>query len=324
MRSIIVLALFLAAACSDDHNPDGGPADAHAPGSDAGPPDASAPHDGGGADDAGSPDAGVDAGVDAGSICGDALCALDEDATSCCADCGVCTEGAVVRMETGVPTGAPGTGLTPGGMADTHAAFARATATEMIYPFTVIDEPVAGSQYFWAQQFFFEGTTQGGYTGLQSDGIIAGHRIGKMAIFSIWDALEATPGPGAQCQTFGGEGVGYSCRLPFEWRENVTYRMILREVAADSWSLAMFDPSIGAERLIGTIRAPAPWGRVRLGSAGFAEYYGQVASCATLPHAVALLHQPTADGEAPTSVEAATYGTCMARASSVCTGPLCR
>ena len=320
MRSILVLAFLLAAACSDDPEPDGGLADAHVPGTDAGRPDASGAHDGGMEDDAGSPDAGVDA----GSTCGDALCALDEEATSCCADCGVCTEGAVVRMETGVPTGAPGTGLTPGGMADTHASFAVTTAAQMTYPFTVIDEPVAGSQYFWAQQFFFEGTTQGGYTGRQSDGIIAGHRIGKMAIFSIWDALEATAGPDAQCQTFGGEGVGYSCRLAFEWRENVTYRMILREVAADSWSLAMFDPSIGAERLIGTIRVPGPWGRVRLGSAGFAEYYGQVASCATLPHAVALLHQPTADGEAPTSVEAATYGTCMAQASSVCTGPLCR
>jgi len=257
-------------------------------------------------------------------ICGDSLCAASEDATTCCMDCGVCSEDSVVRMETGSRSGAPGAGLTPGGMADTHAAFAGGSFRELLFPFTVTEEPVAGSSYFWAQQFFFEGTSYGGYTGLQSNGILGGHVVGKMVIFSIWEALEAEPGPTSSCETFAGEGVGYSCRLAFEWRENVTYRMVLREVTDDRWSLTMIDPTAGEDVLIGTIRVPDAWGRIRPPTAGFTEYYGQVSSCETLPHAVALLHQPIADETiAPISMDAGTYGTCEAQASSVCTGALC-
>jgi hypothetical protein len=268
--------------------------------------------------DGGEPDA-------AALPCGDGVCADDEDATACCADCGVCTEGAVVRIETGTAAGAPGGALTAGGMADTHASFSGGPFTELVFPFTVIDEPVEGSSYFWAQQFFFEGTTQGGYTGVQTNGILGGSVVGKMLIFSIWEALGATPGPTASCEPFGGEGIGYSCRLVFAWRENVTYRMILREAATDEWSVSVGDPTVPGEILLGTIRVLPGWGRIRPSTAGFAEYYGQVASCEALPHAVALLHQPVADGAlAPSSVDAGVYGTCAAYATSVCTGALCR
>lgn len=33
-----------------------------------------------------------------------------------------------------------------------------------------------------------------------------GEWVGKMIIFSIWDALAAEPGPGASCECFTGEG----------------------------------------------------------------------------------------------------------------------
>ena len=318
-RSAVVLATLLL-ACGDDatstetdagHRADATGTDAEGTRTDAG------------AGDAGAVDASRDASRDAGT-CGDGRCALDEDATSCCADCGVCDEGAVVRMETGVAGGAPGAGITPGGMADTHAYFAGGSFSEVVFPFTVTDEPVDGTSYYWAQQFFFEGTTQGGYTGVQTGGILGGAVVGKMVIFSIWDAIEATPGPAARCEPFGGEGVGQSCRLAFEWRENVTYTFVLREVAPDQWSMTVLDPAVPTEILLGTIRVPEAWGRVRPPTAGFAEYFGTTASCDTLPHAVALLHQPLGDGAAPTAVEAAVYGPCAARASSVCMGVLCR
>lgn len=257
------------------------------------------------------------------ATCGDSLCALDEDATTCCADCGVCDDGATVRMETGSPAGAPGGALTPGGIADTHAQFAGGPFAELVYPFTIEDEPVEGSSWFWAQQFFFEGTSEGGYIGVQANGILDGQVVGKMLIGSIWNATEATPGPDASCEPFGGEGIGYSCRLQHEWRENVTYRMIVRESQEDWWSILVLDPETDEERLLGDIHAPPEYGRIRPPTAGFAEYYGTVGSCETMPHAVALLHAPSADGTAPTAVDASTYGTCAAQATSVCTGSLC-
>jgi hypothetical protein len=264
-----------------------------------------------------------DADTTAAPACGNGLCGRDEDASSCCEDCGVCDDGATVRMQTGVEGGAPGVGVTPGGVADTHAQFAGGSFAEVVYPFTIEEEPVAGSSWFWAQQFFFDGTTQGGYIGVQANGILGGQVVGKMMIGSIWDAIEATPGPSGSCEPFGGEGVGYSCRLPFEWRENITYRMVVRESAEDWWSIIMIDPTTNTETLLGDIHVPAEYGRIRPPTAGFAEYYGTVESCETLPHAVALLHAPTADGTDPTSVDAGTYGPCAAQATSTCEGPLC-
>jgi hypothetical protein len=256
--------------------------------------------------------------------CGDGVCADDEDASSCCLDCGVCDDGATVRMQTGVEGGAPGTGLTPGGMADTHAYFAGGPFAELVYPFTITEEPVDGSSWFWAQQFFFDGTDQGGYTGVQANGILGGQIVGKMLIGSIWDATAAVPGPQASCEPFGGEGVGYSCRLAYAWRENVTYRMIVRETQPLQWSISVSDPTIPGEILLGTITTPVGWGRIHGPTAGFAEYYGQTDSCESTPYAVALLHAPIADGVLPTGVDAGTYGTCVGVATSTCSGVLCQ
>jgi hypothetical protein len=331
----IALGLPLLAGCGDDGAPPEASTSAADGGSTgSGPAPTSTGGSSGGVDSSGSDSPATstttdgamgstsgETGVDA---CGNGLCAPEEDATTCCEDCGVCAEDATVRMETGVEAGGPGTGLTPGGMADTHAQFAGGSFTALTFPFTVVEQPVRGSSYFWAQQFFFENTTQGGYLGLQSNGIISGAAIGKMAIFSIWDATEATPGPGASCEPFGGEGIGYSCRLQFPWRENVTYALTLSEAQPAWWSVHLHDPSTGDDLLLGTIHAPDAWGRVRPPTAGFAEYYGQVDACETMPWTVALLHQPTADGAPPTAVDAGTYGTCVGQASSVCTGARCQ
>ncbi len=256
--------------------------------------------------------------------CGDGICGEDEDADTCCDDCGVCDEPAVVRMETGSRGGAPGgSGVTPGGIADMHAYYGGGAVDHFDYAMTIVEAPVDDSSWFWAQQFFFENTTQGGYTGLQGNGIIEGQTVGKMAIFSIWDSTESMPGPGATCEMFGGEGVGQSCRLPFEWRENVTYRLELEQTSPLWWTLTLHDPTDGTGHEIGTIRTPDGWGLVDPFVAGFAEYYGQVDSCDSMPHTVALIHTPLADGQAPSSMDANTYGTCEPFGTSVCTGAIC-
>ncbi len=68
--------------------------------------------------------------------------------------------------------------------------------------------------YFWAAQFWFGGG-DGGYIGLQPDGIKKGAHVGKMAIVSIWDALDAEPHE--NCEVFGGEGVGCFTKA-LNWR----------------------------------------------------------------------------------------------------------
>ncbi|MEO8797934.1 MAG: DUF3472 domain-containing protein [Polyangiaceae bacterium] len=274
--------------------------------------------------DSSSP-ADADAADGAVAKCGDGICALTESATSCCADCGVCIDNGRVEMTTGVAGGQPGAGVTPGGMADTHAYFAGGPFTDLSFPFTVTTQPVANATYFWAQQFFFTNTTQGGYLGMQTHGNAGGTIIDKMFIFSIFDGTAATPLPGgATCEPFGGEGVGYSCRLAFAWRENVTYTFTLKQAAASKWSVTVHDPTSGSELGIGTITAPATWGTLQAASAGFTEYFTEVNACAATPLAKAYFHSPRAGGTPPTSVSASTYGTCVAQATSVCTGSLCK
>ena len=80
--------------------------------------------------------------------------------------------------------------------------------------------------YFWAHQFqLVDG--EGGYLGLQTKGNRADGSLGKMAIFSIWDAVEAEgAGPGGfGCVRFGGEGTGWSCRIPYHWVAGHAYRL---------------------------------------------------------------------------------------------------
>jgi len=60
---------------------------------------------------------------------------------------------------------------------------------------TIDVDPGMQSTYFWAHSFYFK-NEEVGYIGLQTNGLIQGEWVGKMAIFSMWDALEAEPGLG--------------------------------------------------------------------------------------------------------------------------------
>jgi len=258
-----------------------------------------------------------------GAPCGDGTCSSNEDAVSCCADCGICQDNGTVTMHTGVAGGTPGGAVTPGGMVDTHASFNGDGFGEYVFPMMIRQEPVDGTGYFWAQQFFFDGTTDGGYTGMQTGGIANGMNVGKLFIVSIWNALSAVPGPGAECEPFGGEGVGQSCRLALPWREKVAYRFAIRFVTDHQWSLHVVDPTLPGERLVGTITVPDTWGKLSPSTAGFTEYFAGTSACETVPEATALMYAPTADGALPTSVATSVYGTCLAQATSSCAGALC-
>lgn len=69
--------------------------------------------------------------------------------------------------------------------------------------------------------------------GLQTNGHMQGQWVGKMAIFSIWKALDAEPGPGASCERFTGEGEGWSCRKKYNWVEGHTYSLRIKAEEVD-------------------------------------------------------------------------------------------
>ena len=154
-------------------------------------------------------------------------------------------------------------------------------------------DPGPGTTYFWAHQFRTE-AGEGGYIGLQTRGNRADGSLGKMAIFSFWDTLGAE-GPGVV--RFGGEGVGWSCRIPFLWEPDRSYRLRVGVVDEDR-SVRTWGAWVDGEEF-GRIRAPAGWGRLGRWSVMWTEYYGgPLARCADLPYSKVRFSTPVADGDA--------------------------
>ena len=158
-------------------------------------------------------------------------------------------------------------------------------------------DPGPAATYFWAHQFQLEGG-EGGYLGLQTRGHRADGSVGKTAIFSIWDALGAE-GPGVL--RFGGEGTGWSARLPYPWSEGHSYRLVveLDGTGPDGtwWTASVADLAAGAELAIGRVRAPPTWGGLGAWSIMWTEYYGgPVRRCSDLAPVRARFTTPTADG----------------------------
>ena len=192
--------------------------------------------------------------------------------------------------------------ITPGGMAYTWYDWPQLPVSGF-YNFDVlliIDvEPGEQSAYYWAHQFGFK-NGDGGYMGLQTNGFMQGEWIGKMAIFSIWEALEAEPGFGASCEEFAGEGEGWSCRIKYNWVEGHTYNLRTWVLDLDAqgnewWGAWIIDTSTSLETYIGKIKVPGSWQLLDDSSVVWVEYYGQLNGCASTPYAKARFEQPTAD-----------------------------
>ena len=159
-------------------------------------------------------------------------------------------------------------------------------------------DPGPDSTYFWAHQFqCVDGA--GGYVGLQTRGNRADGSVGKIAIFSLWDA---TGGAGPGAVRFSGEGTGWSTRVAWPWSAGRTYRLRL-EVGEETpegawWSAWVSDMESGEEDRIGDLRARPGWGRLGTWSVMWTEYYGQpLRRCSDLPHVSATFSVPRADGD---------------------------
>ncbi len=145
--------------------------------------------------------------------------------------------------------------------------------------------------YFWAHQFALRGGA-GGYLGLQTKGTANG-TTGRIAIFSIWDAVAAR---GTTPVRFSGEGEGWSCRVIYPWEVGRSYRLSVRNPARAWWSASVVDEVSGVHTEIGWIQVPHGWERLDTWSVMWTEWYGgPVARCADIPHSSVIFHTPVAD-----------------------------
>ena len=156
-------------------------------------------------------------------------------------------------------------------------------------------DPGPDSMFFWAHQFRLIGG-EGGYLGLQTKGNRADGSLGKMAIFSIWDAVEAA-GPGTI--RFSGEGEGWSCRIPYMWQPGRAYALKVSAIGGGWWEAKVRDEATGVISQIGGIRVPEHWRNLDSWSVMWTEYYGPpLERCSDLAYSSVVFGTPLAnDGE---------------------------
>lgn len=189
--------------------------------------------------------------------------------------------------------------VTPGGVAASFYSFNssfKSLKTDVTVNFAR-GKPL----YFWSHQFSLSplGSANTGYIGIQGDSsLFNGTSVGRGTIFSIWASLAAQPlDSRTVCGVFGGEGTGYSCRLPFDWQDGTRYRYHVFRVAGSNDSDVWFGASVEdltteIVSLIGKIQVPPAWGDLMGPTVFFVEYYGDLQSCQSLPYTVAIIETP--------------------------------
>jgi hypothetical protein len=133
--------------------------------------------------------------------------------------------------------------------------------------------------YFWAHQFALRGSgtpQSGGYVGLQANGVYPPGRPTKVAIFSIWNALDAR-GTGI-AQPFGGEGTGYQTLVRWAWVAGRRYHLRINAVRTEEeggnwWVGTVREGATDAEVEIGRIRVPDLWNKLDAWSVVWTELF---------------------------------------------------
>jgi len=123
------------------------------------------------------------------------------------------------------------------------------------------------------------------YFGLQTRGSAPS---GKIAIFSVWGAIDAESPEFAA--PFGGEGTGMTVRASYNWAPGKRERLALG-ADGDGWWRAEV-----ADRIVGRIRVGKEWGALASTSIMWTERYAPpLRTCTDLGHAVAWFGPPVAD-----------------------------
>lgn len=159
-------------------------------------------------------------------------------------------------------------------------------------------DPDSEVGYFWSHQVgLIDGETA--YFGLQTLGRRPDGSEGKVAIFSVWEALAAR-GPGI-AKAFDSEGEGYQTVIPFDWKAGRTYRMRLflsgSSQKGTEWSATVREEPSGPEQIIGTITVPKKWNRLGAWSVMWSERYTgpDVRSCRDVGYSRVKFGEPSAN-----------------------------
>ncbi len=153
---------------------------------------------------------------------------------------------------------------------------------------------------YWALTFRFKDMSTGGYMGLQTTKL--GSKEG-IAIFSLWEADSCQKGStGSYCVDFSGEGVGKSCRIPFNIQLNHIYRLRVWRLENDNlgqwWGAWVKDLDTGIEIHIGKIRVKNAK-ILKSAPLNFVEYFGGAVSCDKVPQSIATYYPPTFNNNDP-------------------------
>lgn len=142
--------------------------------------------------------------------------------------------------------------------------------------------------YFWSHQVELVGG-ESAYLGLQTEGWAP---TGKIAIFSVWGAIDAE-GP-EDAEPFSGEGSGMTVRIQYQWVPGQRERLSIRSDGEGWWHAEVGD------RRVGHIRVDPVWGGLAPTSTMWTERYAPpLRACAELGHAAAWFGTPVAEGVIP-------------------------
>lgn len=154
-----------------------------------------------------------------------------------------------------------------------------------------VEESTTTDGYYFANNVYFTNYTGnnfgGAYAGMQTNGYDGTRFIGKMAIFSVWDVSSGIAESGGSGTSFGGEGSGYSVRLPYAWQVGITYNLkiyIDQDASGGNrlWAASLTNQSTGVVTRIGRVYVPVDRGKI-YGPVTFHErYMGPVATCADI------------------------------------------
>jgi hypothetical protein len=151
---------------------------------------------------------------------------------------------------------------------------------------------------YWEAGWSWDNIPDGGYGGIQSDGILAdGYTISDLAIFSIWNGLSAIPGPGAGCRKFDWEGIGFNCSIPISLKAGNKYEISYGVDTARGpqwWIGYITDLSNGVKKVIGSIETNSRVAKATNWN-NFIEYWGQAVPCDAVGAASAKFYTPTSN-----------------------------
>ena len=194
--------------------------------------------------------------------------------------------------------------ITPGGLVSSQN-FGTGTSSSMEVTIQIEVAPPNSSSYFWAQQFWPNSTLDhGGYFGIQMGGNINGIKLGKMFVFSIWNAVAAEAATGAVAQKFDGEGIGYSIRKAVTWKEGTPYTFRLEKDGAMWWRLSVAGELMGRIQITQDVQ-------LQNGFLAFTEYFADVPSCNSVPYAKAIFSPITFNGVSLLATDSTPYGNCI-------------